>query len=207
MKYSDFKKTYDLTKKAEDEQEDMQETAPAESTQEESQAQPSETAEEQETDDTKQDDSSNEVIKMLCKILADEYVSYYAYFAGAKNIRGENWMDVKQEFEQHAEDERGHFESVFDRLYQLGYYNKDLLKDIEKNCGYYWDIDTMEPKKAAEIAREAERKAVEAYQKLLVYLHSQKPDEMDYATEKLAKDHLETEQDHLQDMERLVEEF
>ena len=204
MKYSDFKKTYGLTKKAEDEQE---QTAPAESTQEESQAQSSEVAEEQETDDTKQDDSSNEVIKMLCKILADEYVSYYAYFAGAKNIRGENWMDVKQEFEQHAEDERGHFEEVFDRLYQLGYYNKDLLKDIEKNAGYYWDVDTMDPKKAAEIAREAERKAVDAYQQLLVYLHGQSPDKMDYATEKLAKEHLATEQDHLQDMERLVEEF
>ena len=204
MKYSDFKKTYGLTKKAEDEQE---QTAPAENTQEESQAQPSEAAEEQETDDIKQDDSSNEVIKMLCKILADEYVSYYAYFAGAKNIRGENWMDVKQEFEQHAEDERGHFESVFDRLYQLGYYNKDLLKDIEKNAGYYWDVDTMEPKKAAEIAREAERKAVEAYQKLLAYIAGQAPDKRDYSTEKLAKEHLETEQDHLQDMERLVEEF
>ena len=161
----------------------------------------------QETDDTAVDDSSNEVVKMLCKILADEYVSYYAYFAGAKNIRGENWMDVKQEFEQHAEDERGHFESVFDRLYQLGYYNKDLLKDIEKNAGYYWDVDTMEPKKAAEIAREAEKKAVEAYEQLLAYLHGQSADKMDYATEKLAKEHLETEQDHLQDMERLVEEF
>lgn len=206
MKYSDFKKTYGLTKKAEDEQEQEQ-TAPAEGTQEESQAQSSEAAEEQETDDTKQDDSSNEVIKMLCKILADEYVSYYAYFAGAKNIRGENWMDVKQEFEQHAEDERGHFEEVFDRLYQLGYYNKDLLKDIEKNAGYYWDVDTMEPKKAAEIAREAERKAVEAYQKLLAYIAGQAPDKRDYSTEKLAKEHLETEQDHLQDMERLVEEF
>ena len=161
----------------------------------------------EESDDTATDDSSNEVIKMLCKILADEYVSYYAYFAGAKNIRGENWMDVKQEFEQHAEDERGHFESVFDRLYQLGYYNKDLLKDIEKNCGYYWDVDTMEPKKAAEIAKVAEQKAVEAYEKLLAYLHEQSADKMDYATEKLAKEHLETEQDHLQDMERLVEEF
>ena len=106
---------------------------------------PTEATEITETDDTATDDSSNEVIKMLCKILADEYVSYYAYFAGAKNIRGENWMDVKQEFEQHAEDERGHFESVFDRLYQLGYYNKDLLKDIKDNCGYYWDVDTKDP--------------------------------------------------------------
>ena len=168
---------------------------------------PTEAAEITETGDTATGDSSNEVIKMLCKILADEYVSYYAYFAGAKNIRGENWMDVKQEFEQHAEDERGHFESVFDRLYQLGYYNRDLLKDIEKNCGYYWDVDTMEPKKAAEIAKVAEQKAVEAYEKLLAYLHGQAPDKMDYVTEKLAKEHLETEQDHLQDMERLVEEF
>ena len=196
MKYTDLYKQ--LTKKAEDE---------APETQPEQEAPETPAEETAETDDTATDDSSNEVIKMLCKILADEYVSYYAYFAGAKNIRGENWMDVKQEFEQHAEDERGHFESVFDRLYQLGYYNKDLLKDIEKNCGYYWDVDTMEPKKAAEIAREAEKKAVEAYEQLLIYLHNQSADKMDYATEKLAKEHLETEQDHLQDMERLVEEF
>ena len=199
MKYGDFKKQYALNKKAEeDEVEQDTPAAPEPETPEQ---------EEQQTDDTKTDDSSNEVINMLRKILADEYVSYYAYFAGAKNIRGENWMDVKQEFEQHAEDERGHFEAVFDRLYQLGYYNKDLLKDIESNCGYYWDVDTMEPKRAAEIAREAEKKAVEAYQKLLVYISGQEPDKKDFVTQKLAKEHLETEQDHLQDMERLVEEF
>ena len=195
MKYTDVYKL--LNKKAEETEEvEMPEETKA-----------TESEEMEATDDTETDDSDNTVIDMLRKILADEYVSYYAYFAGAKNIRGENWMDVKQEFEQHAEDERSHFESVFDRLYQLGYYNKDLLKDIEKNCGYYWDVDTMEPKKAAEIAKVAEQKAVEAYEKLLAYLHGQASDKMDYATEKLAKEHLETEQDHLQDMERLVEEF
>ena len=183
MNYDEFKRQYALGRQISDNQPAIQKQA-AESA-----------------------DSENEIITMLHKILADEYVSYYAYFAGAKNIRGENWMDVKQEFEQHAEDERGHFESVFDRLYQLGDYNKDLLKDIEKNCGYYWDVDTKSPKKAAEIAHTAEKKAVEAYQKLLAYIAGQDADKRDYATEKLAKDHLETEQDHLQDMERLMEEF
>ena len=159
------------------------------------------------TDDTKQDGSSSEIIDMLRSILADEIVSYYAYFAGAKNIRGENWMDVKQEFEQHAGDELGHFEAVFDRLYKLGYNCQDMLSAVKDNAGYYWDVDTIEPKKAAEIAHEAEKKAVEAYEKLLAYVAKQDPDKRDYVTEKLAKDHLETEQDHLQDMERLVEEF
>jgi bacterioferritin len=159
------------------------------------------------TDDTATEGSHNNVIDMLRKILADEIVSYYAYFAGAKNIRGENWMDVKQEFEQHAGDELGHFEAVFDRLYKLGYNCQDMLSAVKDNAGYYWDVDTIEPKKAAEIAHEAEKKAVEAYEKLLAYIAKQDPDKRDYATEKLAKDHLETEQDHLQDMERLVEEF
>jgi len=185
MKYTDFKKSYDPSKQLVAEQ-------PTEKPIEKQAA---------------EDATKSDIIDMLCKILADEYVSYYAYFAGAKNIRGENWMDVKQEFEQHAEDERGHFESVFDRLYQLGYYNKDLLKDIKENAGYYWDVDTKDPKKAAEIARTAEKKAVEAYQKLLAAIAGQEPEKRDYATEKLAKEHLETEQDHLQDMERLVEEF
>lgn len=150
---------------------------------------------------------STTIIDMLRKILADEIVSYYAYFAGAKNIKGENWMDVKQEFEQHAKDELEHFESVFDRLYQLGYYNKDTADQLKENAGYYWDVDTKDPKKAAEIARKAEEKAVEAYQKLLAFIAGQDADKRDYATEKLAKAHLETEEDHRQDMERLVAEF
>lgn len=193
MKYTDVYKMFN--KKAEEaaEPEDEEITTEAEET--------------AETNDDKTDDANNTIIDMLRKILADEYVSYYAYFSGAKNIRGENWMDVKQEFEQHAEDERGHFEAVFDRLYKLGYYCKDKLDSIKENAGYYWDVDTMEPKKAAEIAKEAEKKAVEAYEKLLAYISAQEPGKRDYATEKLAKDHLETEQDHLQDMERLVEEF
>ena len=193
MNYTDWRKQY---KKAAEEAEE-QDTA---------EAMP-ENTELEETDDTKQDGSSSEIINMLRSILADEIVSYYAYFAGAKNIRGENWMDVKQEFEQHAGDEKDHFESVFDRLYQLGYNCQDMLKDVKDNAGYYWDVDTIDPKKAAEIAREAEKKAVEAYEKLLAYIAGQSADKRDYATEKLAKEHLETEQDHLQDMERLVEEF
>lgn len=199
MKYTDVYKQ--IIKLAEEAKED----APTESTEQEA----PETAEEEieVTDDEKTDDSSNEVVDMLRKILADEIVSYYAYFAGAKNIRGENWMDVKQEFEQHAEDERGHFEAIFGRLYQLGYNCQDMLKDVKSNCGYYWDVDTIEPKKAAEIAHEAEKKAVEAYEKLLTYIAEQEPGKKDFVTQRLAKQHLETEQDHLQDMERLVKEF
>lgn len=187
MGYMDWRKQF--SKKAEEDAEDTEQ------------------AEVEKTDDTKQDGSSNEIIDMLRSILADEIVSYYAYFAGAKNIRGENWMDVKQEFEQHAGDELGHFESVFDRLYQLGYYCQDKMSELKERAGYYWDVDTMDPKKAAEIAHTAEGKAVEAYEKLLAYIAKQDPEKRDYATEKLAKAHLETEQDHLQDMERLVEEF
>lgn len=195
MKYTDLYKQ--LTKKAEEQE-------PEETKATETQT---EVKEEVATNDTETDDSSNGVIDMLRKILADEIVSYYAYFAGSKNIRGENWMDVKQEFEQHAEDERGHFEAVFGRLYQLGYNCQDMLKDVQSNCGYYWDVDTIEPKKAAEIAHEAEKKAVEAYEKLLTYIAEQEPGKKDFVTQRLAKQHLETEQDHLQDMERLVEEF
>ena len=159
----------------------------------------------QKVEDASQPDS--QIAEMLKKILSDEYVSYYAYLVGAKNIRGINWMDVKQEFEQHAEEERGHFESIADRLYQLGIYCEDLLKDIQRNAGYYWDVDTKDPKKAVQIAKVAEEKAVEAYTNLLVYISNQKPNKKDFVTQKIAKSNLETEQDHLQDMIRLTEEF
>ena len=162
-------------------------------------------ADNQQVEDQAQPDS--QIAEMLKKILADEYVSYYAYFIGAKNIRGTNWMDVKQEFEQHAEEERKHFESIANRLYQLGIYCEDTLKDIQRNAGYYWDEDTKDPKKAVEIAKIAEEKAVEAYNALLVYISDMKANKKDFVTQRLAKQNLETEQDHLQDMERLLEEF
>lgn len=48
---------------------------------------------------------------------------------------------------------------------------------------------------------------MEAYNALLVHISDMKANKKDFVTQRLAKQNLETEQDHLQDMERLLEEF
>ena len=96
------------------------------------------------------------VVDLLRKIACDELISFHAYLTASKNIRGENWMDVKQEFEDHAREELGHYEAILERLFQLGAPVHAVFKTIPESCGYYWDMDMDDPKTACEAAKKAE---------------------------------------------------
>ena len=144
---------------------------------------------------------------LLRKLACDEIVSYHAYITASKNIRGQNWLDVKQEFEQHAKTEFEHYESILDRLYQLGQPVHAVFNTISECAGYYWDMDMSDPKEACEVAKKAEQEAVEGYRSLLVAIAETPVENRDFATQRLAKEHLENEQDHVQDIVHLLEEF
>lgn len=144
---------------------------------------------------------------LLRKIACDELISYHAYITGAKNIRGQNWMDIKQEFEQHAKEELDHYNSIIDRLYQLGQPVHAVFKTVAESCNYYWDVDTTDPREAAEIAKKAEEEAIKGYKDLLIAIGNANLEDRDFATQKVAKSNLEKEEDHLQDMIHLMEEF
>ena len=80
----------------------------------------------------------NEVIGLLNKAYADEWLAYYQYFIEAKVIKGIMKDAAIAELEQHANDELRHANMVADRILQLG--GTPLLNPKEwfthTNCGY-----------------------------------------------------------------------
>jgi len=80
----------------------------------------------------------SEVIKLLNKAYADEWLAYYQYFIEAKVIKGIMKDAAVAELTQHATDELRHANMVADRILQLG--GTPLLNPKEwfthTNCGY-----------------------------------------------------------------------
>ncbi len=62
----------------------------------------------------------NELIEVLNKALADEWLAYYQYWIGAKIVKGINKDAVITELIQHATDELRHAGMLADRILQLG---------------------------------------------------------------------------------------
>lgn len=80
----------------------------------------------------------SEIITVLNKAYADEWLAYYQYFIEAKVIKGIMKDAAIAELQQHATDELRHANMVSDRILQLG--GTPLLnpKDwfTHTNCGY-----------------------------------------------------------------------
>ena len=80
----------------------------------------------------------DEIIKVLNRAYADEWLAYYQYFIEAKVIKGIMKDAAIAELNQHAADELRHANMVADRILQLG--GTPLLnpKDwfTHTNCGY-----------------------------------------------------------------------
>lgn len=79
-----------------------------------------------------------EIITMLNKAYADEWLAYYQYFIEAKVIKGIMKDAAIAELTQHATDELRHANMIADRILQLG--GTPLLHPQEwfthTNCGY-----------------------------------------------------------------------
>lgn len=80
----------------------------------------------------------DEVIKLLNKAYADEWLAYYQYFIEAKVIKGIMKDAAIAELTQHATDELRHANMLADRILQLG--GTPILNPKEwftqTNCGY-----------------------------------------------------------------------
>ena len=81
---------------------------------------------------------ADEVIKLLNKAYADEWLAYYQYYIEAKVIKGLMKDAVIAELTQHAADELRHGTMVADRIIQLGGLPLLHPKDWQSwaNCAY-----------------------------------------------------------------------
>jgi len=80
----------------------------------------------------------DELIILLNKALADEWLAYYQYWIGAKVVKGPMKDAVIGELTLHATEELSHAELIATRIIQLG--GVPVLSPIEwskiTNCGY-----------------------------------------------------------------------
>ena len=145
----------------------------------------------------------DEIIKVLNKAYADEWLAYYQYFIEAKVIKGIMKDAAIAELTQHANDELRHANMVADRILQLG--GTPLLnpKDwfTHTNCGY------EEPKNFDVVSIlndsiKGEQCAISTYSKLADMTRDK-----DIVTYDLVSEILADEVEHEEDLQALYDDI
>jgi bacterioferritin len=145
-----------------------------------------------------------ELVALLNKAFADEWLAYYQYWLGAKVAAGVPKGEVIKELEEHAEEELEHAEMLAERIIQLGgtpVLEPKVWYDVA-NCKYMPpkdpDIHTLLDQNIR-----GEQCAIAVYYKLLDYTKEKDPITYDLIR-KILKDEIEHEQD-LEDLKRDLE--
>ncbi len=144
-----------------------------------------------------------ELIGLLNKAFADEWLAYYQYWLGAKVVRGPMKEAVIAELLQHANDELRHADMVANRIIQLG--GTPVLEPKKwydvTNCGYDTPSDPF-----VEIVLKqnikGEQCAIGVYQDILKTTLTADP-----VTYNLVLQILQDEVEHEEDLQSLLEDF
>ena len=79
-----------------------------------------------------------EIIELLNKALADEWLAVYQYWAGSYVVKGPMRPEIEEELKEHAKEEMEHADMLATRIIELG--GEPILNphDLGKmsNCGY-----------------------------------------------------------------------
>lgn len=144
-----------------------------------------------------------EIITLLNKAYADEWLAYYQYFIGAKVIRGIMKDSAIAELTQHAADELRHATMVADRIIQLG--GTPLLSPKEwydhTNCGYEAPIDS-DVMAILDQNIQGERCAIDVYSRLV-----EATKDNDIVTYNIVTQILTDEVEHEEDLQSLYEDI
>lgn len=144
-----------------------------------------------------------ELVRSLNRAFADEWLSYYQYWIGAKVVTGPMREAVASELEEHAVDELRHAAMLTERIIHLG--GTPVLKpeDWSKatNCGYDSPEDPS-TKAVLEQNIKGEQCAIDVYNRLLQTVKEKDPITYDIVLE-IMKDEVE----HEDDLQSLVEDL
>ena len=146
---------------------------------------------------------AKEVIDLLNRAYADEWLAYYQYFIEAKVVKGIMKDGVVAELTQHANDELRHANMVADRILQLG--GEPILHPKDwfslANCAYEapTDPDVM---KVLEQAIKGEQCAIEVYSRIAELTQGK-----DIVTYDIVSQILADEVEHEEDLQALYEDI
>ncbi len=142
----------------------------------------------------------NELINLLNKALADEWLAYYQYWIGSKIVTGAMRPAAVSELTEHANDELKHADMLAERIIQLG--GEPILDPADfgkfTNCAYLKPSDSS-VKAIIKQGVEGERCAIEVYNHLLEFTKDK-----DIVTFHIILSILEDEIEHEADFEALL---
>ena len=145
----------------------------------------------------------DELINLLNRALADEWLAYYQYWVGAKVAKGPMRGVVAGELEEHAAEEFKHAQMLVERILQLG--GTPLLKTEDwlkmTNCGYDAPEDPS-VKVLIEQNIKGEQCAIAVYSKLLEIVKDK-----DMITYHLILEILADEVEHEDDLQAILEDY
>lgn len=145
----------------------------------------------------------DELVGLLNKALADEWLAYYQYWVGAKVLVGPMKGEVAAELNVHATEELGHANLLADRILQLGgtpVISPDKWLELT-NCGYDAPDD---PYVEAVLNQNlnGERCAIKTYNNLLTLLEGK-----DVVTYNMVLSILTDELEHEEDIEAMLQDM
>ncbi|MEA3418393.1 MAG: ferritin-like domain-containing protein [Campylobacterota bacterium] len=145
----------------------------------------------------------SEIISVLNKAYADEWLAYYQYFIEAKVIKGIMKDAAIAELNQHATDELRHANMVADRILQLG--GTPLLNPKEwfthTNCGYE-EPKAFDVVKILEDSIKGEQCAISVYSQLADMTRDK-----DIVTYDIVSEILADEVEHEEDLQALHDDI
>lgn len=145
----------------------------------------------------------NNLIEVLNKALADEWLAYYQYWIGAKVVKGIKREAIVSELEEHANEELKHANMLADRILQLG--GTPVLKPEEwynlTNCGYDAP-ESSDSKTILEQNIKGERCAIAVYNNLLTLTKEKDP-----ITYNIVLEILKDEVEHEDDLQNILEDL
>lgn len=147
--------------------------------------------------------ATGQLLELLNKAFADEWLAYYQYWIGAKVVRGPMKEAAIAELTQHAADELRHADMLALRMIQLGGTPITKPEDWYKmtNCGY----DAPEDPSIRVILQQnikGEQCAIDAYNRLL-----QTTKDKDVVTYNIVLQILQDEVEHEEDLQALLEDL
>jgi len=145
----------------------------------------------------------DELVTMLNKAFADEWLAHYQYWLGAKVAKGPMKEAVIAELLQHAADELRHAEMLTTRIIQLGGTPVTTPKkwfDMT-NCGYDAP-DDPQVKPLLDQNIKGEQCAITTYKKMLQATQTGDP-----VTHNIALQILQDEVEHEEDLQSLLEDY
>lgn len=144
-----------------------------------------------------------ELLTLLNKALADEWLAYYQYWVGSKVAVGRMRGIIAGELAEHANEELEHANLLTERILQLGGAPLTHPRQWteESNCGY---DEPTDPNTLQLIKQniKGEQCAIAVYQKLLKMVEGKDP-----ITAHLILKILEDEVEHEEDLEGILEDM